>query len=90
MKNLNLFVQAALEIRQHRASKRASVARIVTALDGIEAKPLSFFSEVFRLFLLDLIRDGEADFVICEDKLYLLRSTIEPYLPGGLDWDDLS
>jgi hypothetical protein len=86
----NPFQQAAEDISAMHNRSRDPAPRFVTSRDGIDAQPLSFFSESFRLLLLKLLGDGQADFVVCEDKLYILRSTVEPYLPGGIDWDDLS
>ena len=38
--------------------------RMVTSLEGIEAKPLSWFSTHFQELLLDQIAAGEVDFVV--------------------------
>lgn len=90
MPNQNPFQQAAIEMSDRARARREPWVREVDSLDGVDAKPPSFFAAPFRSMLLQLIRSGEADFVICADKLYVLRSTVEPYLPGGVDWDDLA
>lgn len=89
MLKLNLFQRTAMEIAKQAALRRTPEVQIVPSLDGIDARPLSYFSAEFRTLLLELICCGEADFVICDDRLYILRGTIDPYLPGGVDWDDL-
>jgi hypothetical protein len=89
MSNRNPFEHAAIEMACQAKARWKPTVREVESIDGFDAKPLSFFVIPFRSMLLELIRSGEADFVVCADKIYLLRSTVEPYLPGGVDWDDL-
>ncbi len=90
MSNRNPFQHAAIELANQTMARREPVVREVDSMHDIDAKPLSYFAAPFRDMLLELIQCGEADFVICADKLYVLRSTVEPYLPSGVDWDDLA
>ena len=90
MPNLNTFQLGATAIPAPcRDPRLAHKGRLVTSLDGIDAKPLSWFSAQFQELLLEQISTGEVEFVVHIDRLLILRSAIEPYLPAGVDWEDL-
>jgi len=90
MPNLNTFQLGMTDIpAPSRNFRLAHKGRIVTSLDGIDAKPLSWFSVHFQELLLDQISTGEVEFVVHIDRLLILRSAVEPYLPAGVDWEDL-
>ena len=89
MPDPNPFQKAAVDMKRschHRG--QPPKGRYVDSLDGIDAKPLSWFSSEGRVLMLDLIAAGEAEFFIHEDKLLIPRSAVEPYLAPGCEWDE--
>lgn len=80
----NAFQRAAFDLHStcHRVTSKG---RIVKSLDGIEAKPLSSFSEHGQMLLLGLIAHGEIGFLVLNDVLLIPQTEIDPYLPVGDD-----
>lgn len=85
MSTFNQFQQAAIDLKIHR-TLRPKIGRVVTTTDGIDAKPLSWFSEAGQRLMLHLIACGEIEFLLHEDVLLIPVAEIDPYMPAGHEW----
>ena len=86
MTELNAFQQAAIDMSVG-IGRRIKRGRVVSSLDGIRAKPMSWFVEPGQTLMLDLIARGEIAFVVCDDVLLIPIDEIDPYMPSGHEWE---